>query len=122
MLNWIHDQSERGTTGAKELFENVKVPLSYLKAMSSPVSDDFENLSENEWRIAHTNKGEKIGLIKITGQDKPKYKIPLSPKDLKMIVLPDTQLRDQIIQNERIANWFDHKYPPMLTVAEIGEV
>jgi hypothetical protein len=121
MLNWIHDQSERGTTGAKELFENVKVPLSYLKAMSSPGSDDFETLSENEWRIAHTIKGEKIGLIKVSGQDKPKYKIPLSPKDLMMIVLPDSQLRDQIIQDEKIANWFNYKFPPLLTVSEIGE-
>ena len=121
MLFWINDQARRGTTGAAVLLDNVQVPLSFLKAMSASNDDDFENLNENELRIVHAHKRHQAGLIRVTGADRPKYKIPLLPKDVKMIVLPDSQIRDNVIQDTRIAIWFDNKYPPLLTVGEIRE-
>lgn len=121
MLDWISDQSERGTTGAKQLLENVKVPISYLKAMSTSNNDDFLYLDENEWRIVHTYNREKACLIVATNQTRPKYKIPLSPNDLKMIILPDSQFRKQISSDNRIIDWFEGRFPPLLTVAEIEE-
>lgn len=121
MLEWIDCQSKRGTPDADVILKNFSVPISYLKAMSTSDSDDFENLDENEWRIVHTDKGEKMGLIKPTVQSKPKYLIPLTPPDLKMIVLPDSHIRNKIIEDNRIANWFNYNFPPLLTVSEVGE-
>ena len=120
-LDWINKQPNPKKTGADQLLQNFFVPISYLKAMSSPGSDDFQNLDENEWRIVHTDRLQQQGLFISTGKERPAYIIPLIPTDLKMIVLPDSQVRDRVIEDDRFVDWFDHKFPPLLTVGKIGE-
>jgi len=121
-LSWIDDQNNRGTTGADQLLKNLFVPISYLKAMSTSGTDDFENLDENEWRIVHTDRLKEEGLIKHTGHYEPKYMIPLKPKELKMIVLPDTEVCELVKEDDRIKDWFNGKLPPLDTVEKIREI
>ena len=121
LFQWVREQAQLGTPKAEAVFKNGKVLVTYLKAMSASSSDDYENLNENEWRIVHTYMCEKAGLIKATGMVRPNYKIPLSPTDIKMIVLPDSQTRDKVLSDTRIAEWFEKRFPPLLTVTEVSE-
>jgi len=117
---WLEDQCKRRTTGAEQLLQNLYVPFSYLKSMSTQDTDDHINLEESEWRIVHTYKIQERGLIVQTKKEPPKYKIPLKPGDLKMIVLPDTDVRELVMSDDRITKWFNGKFPPLLTVEEIA--
>ena len=120
-LAWVQDQSNRDTTGAKELLENIKFSSCFLKAMSTTGADKFTNLDENEWRIVHTNKCQQTRLIVSTGSIRPRYRIPLSPSDLKLIVVPDVRFRDLIGGEDRIKSWFEGTFPLMLTVEEVEQ-
>jgi hypothetical protein len=39
-----------------------------------------------------------------------------------MLVLPDAKFRDLITQDDRVEKLFNNKFPPMLTIKEIGEI
>ena len=119
LFEWLNIQVRNGVQDADIIYKNCAILISYLKAMSVSDFDDFEYLDENEWRIVHAYRREDSGLIRATGIDRPKYKIPLSPKDIKMIVLPDSQIRNEVMQDMRISKWFDKKYRPLLTVEEV---
>ncbi len=119
---WLDKQAKNGNSDAEILLGNLNVVASYLKSMSDSEIDNFANLDENEWRIVHTYERVKSGLIKETKQDRPKYKLPISQEDLKMIVLPDSECRNIITKDERIIEWFDGNFPPLLTIEEIAEL
>lgn len=119
---WIEDQEKRGADYATQVLENFSVPLAFVKAMSKPSADDFEYLDENEWRIVHTYRIEERGLIVPTNQDPPKYKIPLKRTDLKMLVLPDSIVKELVAKDARISEWFNNQLPPILTVEDFEEL
>ncbi|MCZ6686057.1 MAG: abortive infection system antitoxin AbiGi family protein [Candidatus Dadabacteria bacterium] len=122
MLPWLQKQFDQKIDGAEDTLNNIHVSLSYVKSMSSPGKKDLANLNENEWRIAHTFNRQAEGYIVETGLTRPKYKIPIEPSDLKMLVLPDARFRDLITQDDRVEKLFNNKFPPMLTIKEIGEI
>jgi hypothetical protein len=82
-----------------------------MKTMSNPDQEDFAFLDENEWRIVHNWRQQKAGRIKETGKPKPQYVVPLDRSDLKMLVVPDSKVRDLIIHDDRFQKWMDNKCP-----------
>lgn len=117
-----HPQHEEVLIDVGEWIDiHLSLVVSHVKAMSSTNKDDFIYLEENEWRIVHSNKLEKSGLLLITGHDKPKYKLKLSPKDIQLIIVPNQTLRDEIRTKDNMVNWFNGHLPPVLTINEISE-
>lgn len=103
------------------IYINLQLPISHIKAMSTPLSDDFIYLEENEWRIVHSDKLEKSGYIYTTGHNEPKYKLKISPKDIQLLIVPNPKVREIIHTQENINEWFEGHLPPILTVNEISE-
>jgi hypothetical protein len=89
--------------------------------MSNPEQDDFAYLDEHEWRITHTHEEEKLGLIAATGLDRPIYRIPVQPGDVRLVVFPDSATRYAANDDEQILRFFQtvkRKMPIFLTVEE----
>jgi hypothetical protein len=88
---------------AAQFFANGQLPAEleparnfntcFLKMMSNKGTDDFEFLDEHEWRIVYTDDQEKQGTIRKTDVERPLYKIPFQPHDLKFVVFPDLHTR-----------------------------
>jgi len=120
----LQDQSNPGAPPidlGDFLDKTLSLPIAHIKAMSTPYKDDFIYLEENEWRIVHSVKLEQSGLIYRTEQEPPPYKLPFSSKDIKMIIVPNLSLRNQMRSKKNIIDWFDGVFPPILTVDEISE-
>ena len=123
-------------TTAKAL-ENKKKALwlvaAYLKNMSEcPADEDMTYLNEMEWRIVHSYPVEDSGLICETQPalsdprllKNPPYKIPFDECDLKVLVLPDADTKNQVLNDDTIRSWFGSRngtfrYPIILTIDDL---
>jgi hypothetical protein len=108
-------------TGAHDQAELVRRNIGFIKPMSNPEQDDYAYLDEHEWRITHTHEEEKLSLIAPTGLDRPVYRIPVQPGDVRLVVFPDTATRYEANDDEQIMRFFQvvkRKMPIFLTVEE----
>jgi hypothetical protein len=103
------------------IYKNLQIPISHIKAMSTPYNDDFIYLEENEWRIVHSNKLQHSGFIHITGHNQPKYKLKISHRDIQLLIVPNPIVRERIRTTNNFLDWFEGHLPPILTVNEISE-
>jgi len=95
----------------------------FLKSMSKPGSANrFRYLDEFEWRITYTDKmKDKEEKITGDGTDYPPYKIPFTQNDLKILILPDEEMRRRALMDCDIQKWLfknPHELPIVATVAE----
>jgi hypothetical protein len=107
--------------GPEGLSELVRRNIGFLKPMSNPGQDDYAYLDEHEWRITHTHDAQGHGLIVPTGLEKPIYRLPLQPGDVRLIVFPDAATRYLANDDEQILDFFrvvKRKMPIFLTVEE----
>ena len=121
MCNW---QFKNGGTLCDEgeldtLIEGVKVNISFIKNMFEP-PHEFQYLDEAEWRIVFTDRKFCEGKLRATGKDNPKFKIPFKPCDLKILILPDDETRQQVLLNRDILDWFG-KPPDFPIIATVEE-
>ncbi len=91
----------------------------YFKGMSTHGTDDFAFLDENEWRIVQSGGHIDAGRIAKTGRERPFYRIPLTPTDLRMLVVPDDQVRAQTLDDDELRAWFGRTSIPILTTQEV---
>ena len=98
--------------------------FSMLKGMSDAGSDNHKYLDEHEWRIPFSQGQLQFGRLFATGQDRPKFKVSLFPKDVRMIVFPDAETRVLAMKDKVIDRWMSGiaEAPPLLTIAECGEM
>jgi hypothetical protein len=99
----------------------LKQNIGFMKPMSNRGSDDFAYLDEHEWRIIHTPEIETEKLIHATGLEKPKYRIPVQPGDVRLIVFPDAATRYLAFDDAEIQKFFQgwrRKLPVWLTIDE----
>jgi hypothetical protein len=91
----------------------------YMKPMSTPNSDDFAFLDEHEWRIVQSGPQIDAGRIVRTGLDRPFYRIPLGMTDLKMMIVPDEEVRRAALLDPELRARSGTTSVPILTVEEI---
>ncbi len=99
----------------------IIINIGFIKNMSEcKFPQDFKYLDEAEWRIIHTYRREKEGKLIDTGGNMPFYKIPFKPCDLKVLILPDAQTRQQALSDLDILKWFGEPpdFPIIATVEE----
>jgi hypothetical protein len=92
----------------------------YLKAMSEEDSTHpFELMDEFEWRIPFIN-GKKC--FKATGLTdlltSPPYVIPFGPCDLKIVIVPDREVRELALKDKDIFAWFGKSFHKIKTVKQ----
>jgi hypothetical protein len=90
----------------------------FMKAMSTPNSDDFAFLDEHEWRILHTDRQVTKKRIIATGSDCPAYRIPVSSAEVPMLVVPDVEVRTMVLAATFFNQWSAAKSVPILTTDE----
>ena len=103
---------------------NLDLLFTLLKGMSDPGTDNFAYLDEHEWRIPFSHGQFQKGRIAATGQSRPEYKITILPRDVRLLVLPDAGTRAIAMRDPAIGTWLSgiEQAPPLLTVAECGEM
>jgi hypothetical protein len=108
-------------SGAQAQAELIRRNIGFLKPMSNPGQDDYAYLDEHEWRITHTHEEEKRGLIVATRLDRPAYRIPVQPGDVRLVVFPDAATRYASNDDKQILSFFQvvkRKMPIFLTLEE----
>jgi hypothetical protein len=109
------------THSNKDLFSFFSVNCAFLKAMSEKNTDNFVYLDEQEWRIVHTYGQVQLKNIHETGHERPKYRIPIMPDDIHLIVFPDDRTRTLALEDPRLVVLRQGgKVTPLLTVEECG--
>jgi len=106
-----------------EQFNEIKYALyfnsSFMKKMSR-TPNDYQYLDEAEWRIVYTKRRKDEGKLKATGMYNPQFKIPFKPKELKILIFPDPEVRKKSLTDSVILNWLGepYKFPIMVTIEE----
>lgn len=96
--------NKHGETDAVKWFS---VNSCFIKNMSNRDQDDFEYLEEQEWRIVNTYAQAKAGRIVATNLAHPEFRIPVSPGDVRIVVFPDEQTRQEAKADPRIRTWLE---------------
>jgi hypothetical protein len=119
-FEWLNEQVDAGVQGARDVRDSLPYPVAFLKAMSEAGVDDYRYIDEFEWRIVHTHQQQAAGRIVPTGQARPKYRVPITIEDLKMVIVPDSEVRDRAV--ETIQRWSSGRVPPVLTIDEVEQM
>lgn len=104
-----HDLAKRD----KKRLKQLEVILAYCKNMNKKPSEDFLYYDEMEWRIVDLKRLSDEAKIRSAGRDgdgELLYRVPLEPKDIRVIVFPDDitrdiALSDDFICGKRRENW-----------------
>ena len=121
LLSWIQQQIDRGVEHADTIMTNMRFLIGFTKNMSDLGTDNFLYLDEQEWRIVHSYRQQELGRIHATGKDKPKYLMPFTRSDIQMLVVPDSEIRTELLASVRFSNWAGAQMPPILTSEEIEQ-
>lgn len=116
-LHWVHDQIQVGVPGAQDIQHGLFFLTGFLEPMSNAGADDFAYIDEFEWRIVQTDRQTRAGRLVATGATLPRYRIPLTPADVKMLIVPDEKFRTSAMPD--IQAWSGTALPPVLTVQEV---
>jgi hypothetical protein len=120
VLLWVQRQRTRGSD-AQGALDALNFAIGFTKGMSAPNSDDFAYLDEHEWRIIHSHAQERAGRIVPTGRGRPRYRIPFAASDLRMLIVPDSEVRSMVLKDQRLATWMSSAPPPILTADEVRD-
>jgi hypothetical protein len=116
VFDWLNDQIKAGIPRALDVRHALFFQAAFLKRMSNANTDDFAYLDELEWRIVHTDHQTVAGRLVPTRSAQPPYRIPLTPDEVRMVIVPDEQVRADAMP--LLQTWAKDKLPPVLTVDE----
>lgn len=119
LLTWLLAKREEGVVDAADMTHGAFFLCSFLKPMSTANTDDFSFIDEHEWRIVQSDRQVREGKIVRTERPPPPYRIPLSAADLRMLVVPDGELRRILLADRAFAQWCGEASVPILTVTEV---
>lgn len=100
------------------LYNNLLVVVAFLKSMSNPETDDFAYIDENEWRIVFMEEQVAARRIVRTGVANPEFRIPIAPADLRLVIVPDSGVREMALADARVLKWLSGKHVPFVTTEE----
>lgn len=106
------DQNENRKKGDSWVGK-LEVILAYCKKMNEGDGENFLYYDEMEWRIVELKRLLDEAKIRNAGRDangELLYRVPLEPKDIRVIVFPDKETRDialsdKFIRDNRSKNW-----------------
>lgn len=106
------------TTGTQRVFDALSYCASFLKAMSTRDSDDFEQLNEHEWRIVFVPELLHAGTAKEVQPGQ--YSVALAPADVKLVIFPNANIRTLWLSHSEHARLAaGQSFPPVyLTLKE----
>lgn len=99
--------------------------MSMLKPMSdSEGQEDFTYLEEHEWRIVFNHEAKKLGRIVETGKDNPRFRVPITADDLRVLVFPDDLTRSEALDDNAVKCFLDKAQSPtiLLTIDECEQL
>lgn len=123
-LRYLLSKLENGPI-LREAQRNADYLGLFLKGMSTQGSDDFSMLNEKEWRIIQHDVLVEQGYITHNTQKTiPKYRLLIPPDKIRMIVLPDNDVRAKVCADDRFSNakWPNELYPAMLTLDDCANL
>lgn len=82
---------------------------------------DYKFLDELEWRIVYTDRAFNEGKIVKTNLSEPKYKIPFTQDELKILILPDDYTRRNALNDSYIRDWLFEDPAELPIIATISE-
>ena len=101
----------------RTMYERLSVVSGYLKNMSHHNNPDLEFYEQMEWRIVHLNR--LMGkYIEVEDASQYFYRLKLKSDDIKIIVFPDHETKQDAVANHDIAKFFSDGFPMMTTVAD----
>src|SRR6185369_10683744 len=101
-IRWLGEQKG---VDVERVHGNVLYAVAFMKGMSTPKSDDFAYLDENEWRIVFCADQIGLGHVVPTNEPLPPFKIRLLPAHLQMVIFPDDRCRDLACADSRVTTW-----------------
>ena len=124
LRNLLGSFKRSSLSGAVEAMAHANYLGTFIKGMSHPDTDDFSFIDENEWRIALGEGPLDRGLILRTNVSRPEYRIPLTPAEVRLLVLPDEETRHLLVRDPTVVRLFFHAgmHPPFLTLRECAQV
>lgn len=94
------------------------------KGMSNPDTDDYEFLHEAEWRIVHNDQLNEKQLVTWKGlEETPIAYLPFSQMDLKLIIVPDEEVRRLLYESAAVQAWLskERDRPVVLSYEKLFE-
>ena len=129
LISWLSNrrgqaQSDQEREELLSQFHKAYHVLAFMKPMteSGSSAEDFELLHEHEWRIIHTRGLEpQLRLIQQDVEKGPLWGVPVSPDDVRILVVPDAATRGLARDDPHIQAFFGPSMPPVLTLQEASE-
>jgi len=109
--------------GRPALLEYFGVNSAFIKSMSDANKDNFTYLDEQEWRIVHTHLQQEAGQIVLTDAPQPRFRIPIHPGDVRIVVFPDDETRTMAKCDSKLDAWLHapaNANTILLTLQECG--
>ena len=108
-------------TGVGSNIEELAIVLGYLKNMSCRNENELKYYDEMEWRVVHITRLEGLNnyiqdIEEKTKEGKKKYRLKVSPKDVKLIVFPDSETLRLAMKDEEISKYFNSYVPTLIAL------
>ena len=118
LRGWIGSLSHDTVGENMKVFEII---LGYLKNMSCRNGNELKYYDEMEWRVVHidrltgpNNYIQDYG--KKTKEGKKVYRLRVQPKDVQLIVFPDSETMRLALKDEEFFNYFNSYIPTLIAL------
>lgn len=119
LISWMkklpHDR------GVESNIKEIAIVLGYLKNMSCRDENELKYYDEMEWRIVHITRIEGPNkyiqdIGEKTKEGKKSYRLKVSPKDIQLIVFPDSETLRLAMRDEEISGYFNSYIPTLIAL------
>jgi hypothetical protein len=100
--------------GSDEIHRPLKWVLAYVKRMSNGHVEEYYD--EMEWRIVHDENPDNPFFAK--DQEKDAYRFKFDAKDIKVIVLPNEEIKQMVSNDESLKIFFAQHMPILVTLED----
>lgn len=111
----------------EDLMNSIANNLLFVKYMSdNELKPDYKYLNESEWRILLTPTHEKFfdrnrASWKYKKKSMPDAKIPFKQEELKVLILPDDDVRGKALSEQDIKEWLSSNPMTMPIIATVKD-
>jgi hypothetical protein len=112
MRGYLVERLQGGDQEAKGQIRQLEVLMGFTRTMNEQDRPDLKYYDEMEWRILHSDGGERAGHFKRI--DNVLWLMPFKPSDVTLIVFPTPQVKQLALRDCQLQEIFGQEHSPML--------
>jgi hypothetical protein len=119
LISWMKSLPDDDIVGLR--IKELEIISGYLKNMSCRDENELKYYDEMEWRIVHISRLEgpnnyiqNIG--ETTKEGEKSYRLKFNPKDIQLIVFPDSGTLRLAMRDEEISEYFNSYMPTLIAL------